>query len=247
MREATARLSAAAESIRASGRRVCTRTRTVSRSVCDAWETIEETVCDATETTSQTVCDAAETVSETVCDSWGSVPVIGGLFCASSHVVSTVVCTASHAVSTVVCTASHVVSSTVCVASHVVGATICIAWDIVTGIVYAILIAIAEFVGSFFDRAPEVRLIVEARRPLPVDEIKSMVNRHLGPGWRVEKAIELDPRDRGSRLDNFYRVTRRAVLTENPFDLCYRLRDAAGFVTVEPDPAYTGFLGGPIE
>jgi hypothetical protein len=241
------KLSDAALGVRDSARGVCTQTREFSRTICDATGQVEEVVCDATETISETVCDATDTVTDTVCDSWGTVPVVGGLVCAASHTVSTTVCTASHVVSTTVCTASHVVSTTVCLASHVVSAAICIAWEIAAAVLYVVLKAIVDIIGSFLGRIPEVCLIVRTARPLPLEHVQALVDRHLPRGWRVEHASgEAAPWGDSPRLAGFYFVTKKTLLAENPFDLCHRLREAAGFVRVEPDLPYTGYMGGPI-
>ena len=240
-------LSSFVKAIHSSGQWVCNRTKTVSRTVCDATEVLSERICYATEQVTTTVCDATENISETVCDSWKSIPVVGGLICAASHTVSRTVCIASHVVSTVVCTASHVVSKSVCIASHVVGAVICIGWMLLSGIFYVLLGAVVDFLRSFIrSTTPTVRLIVETIKPMSIEDVQSLVNTHLERGWRVEKAYaEFDPRRDLPRLNNFYFVTKSARLTENVFDLCYRLQDRAGFAKVDPDPPYSGFLGGP--
>jgi hypothetical protein len=223
---------------RAASEEICTAARTVSRTVCERTETVSETICDATQTITETICDASQTITETICDSFGQIPFVGELFCQASHTVSTVVCTASHVVSTVVCTASHVVSTVVCTVSKIVRTTVCVATAIATT-----GICIAEWlVGPLLLRptAPEVRFVVQTSDPEPVSRVAALVHRHLGPGWEVLKLFpDLDARRDLPQLDTFYLVRKATILIENPFDVGYRLRDAAGFRRVDPDLSFT--------
>jgi hypothetical protein len=59
----------------------------------------------------------------------------------------------------------------------------------------------------------------------------------------VEKLFpEADPELDLPQLASFYRIKKTTELNENPFDVAYALREATGFLRVDPDLPYRHFM-----
>ena len=215
---------------------------TVTKTTCDRTEVITETICDSSTSIEESVCDATAEIRETVCDSWKQTP-LAGLICFASHVTSRIVCASSHLVSRTVCTASHVVSKTICVASHVVETVINVAAYVVTLLLCIVDAFVVALIG-IKPPPPEAHFLIQARDSQTIEDVTTLVHKYLDSDWQVEKLFPgADPQLDLPQLASFYRIQKATELTENPFDVAYNLRDAAGFLRVDPDLPFRQFMG----